>query len=65
MTDAHSYGDMSSDYIVWWLPKFLHSFPHLDLTFKEVNSTFHPFSFDAENAEENAKAARYREVKLK
>ena len=41
---------MGSSYEVTWLSRLLHSFPHLDLTFKTINSTFNPHS------------AHYREV---
>lgn len=41
---------MGLQYHPTWLASFLHSFPHLDLTFKEVNSTFNP------------QDARYREA---
>jgi len=31
-----------SDYKVSGLAQFLHSFPHLDLTFQSVDATFNP-----------------------
>ena len=43
---------MGATYEVTWLSRLLHSFPHLDLTFKTINSTFNPHS------------AHYREVSV-
>lgn len=39
-----AFGDTSIQYHKIWLADFFHGFPHLDLSFETINSTFDPES---------------------